>query len=155
MLNVFYPGNLKDCLTNLLSLLLHLIIVLSIIKLYCVKTRVKLDGSCLKQDKTTFTHGTIVVIYIVYEISICDSNNNYPTLENFLFGGVNLTKNADIDKYKYSGYVTGFERPGNFSFPTGGFGCNVIFFGVDMSSSVHVDNKKNKILILRIRILKN
>ena len=96
----------------------------------------------MKQDKTTFTHGTIVVIYIVYEISICDSNNNYPTLKNFLFGGVNLTKNADIEKYKYSGYVTGF-------------GCNVIFFGVDMSSSVHIDNKKNKILILRIRILKN
>ena len=30
-----------------------------------------------------------------------------------------------------------------FSFPTGGFGKNVIIFGVDTSSSVHVDNKKN------------
>ena len=33
-----------------------------------------------------------------------------------------------------------------FHFPTGGFGYNVIIFGVDMSSSVHVDNKKNVIL---------
>ena len=30
----------------------------------------------------------------------------------------------------------------------GGFGSNVIIFGVDMSSSVHVDNKKKNILIL-------
>ena len=29
-----------------------------------------------------------------------------------------------------------------------GFGENVIIFGVDMSSSVHVDNKKKDILIL-------
>ena len=29
-----------------------------------------------------------------------------------------------------------------------GFGRNVIIFGVDMSSSVHVDNKGKKILIL-------
>ena len=35
-----------------------------------------------------------------------------------------------------------------FSFPGGGFGINVIIFGVDMSSSVHVDNKKKDILIL-------
>ena len=35
-----------------------------------------------------------------------------------------------------------------FSFPGGGFGINVIIFGVDMSSSVHVDNKKKAILIL-------
>ena len=54
----------------------------------------------------------------------------------------------DIDKYKYSGYGTGFERKGNFPFPNGEFGCNVLIFGVDMSSSVHVDNKKKDILIL-------
>ena len=37
---------------------------------------------------------------------------------------------------------------GTFAFPTGGFGKNVIIFGVDMSSSVHVDNGKKEILIL-------
>ena len=42
------------------------------------KTRVKFDGGCLKQDKITFIHGTIVNIYIVYEISFSDSNKNYP-----------------------------------------------------------------------------
>ena len=64
-----------------------------------------------------------------------------------MFGSVKFTKNADIDKYKYSGYGIGFHRHGTFSFPSGGFGCNVIIFGVDMSSSVHVDNKKKNILI--------
>ena len=65
-----------------------------------------------------------------------------------MFGAVKLTSNADIDKYLYSGYGIGFDRKGSFSFPGGGFGLNVIIFGVDMSSSVHVDNKKKDILIL-------
>ena len=64
------------------------------------------------------------------------------TLENCLFGAVSLTKNADIDKYKYSGYGIGFDRHGSFSFPGIGLGRNKIVFEVDMSSSVHIDNKK-------------
>ena len=59
-----------------------------------------------------------------------------------MFGAVRLTKNADIDKYGYSGYGIGFDRRGSFSFPDGRSGINVIIFGVDMSSSVHVDNNK-------------
>ena len=65
-----------------------------------------------------------------------------------MFGAVKLTKNADINKYKYFGYGIGFDRRGTFSFPTDGFVCNVINFGVDMSSSAHVDIKKEDILIL-------
>ena len=65
-----------------------------------------------------------------------------------MFCAVSLTKHNDIDEYKYSGYVIGFDRKGTFSFPSGGFGCNAINFGVDMSSSIHVDNKKKYILIL-------
>ena len=33
---------------------------------YGTKTRVKFIASCLKQPKTSYTHGTIVNIYIVY-----------------------------------------------------------------------------------------
>ena len=64
------------------------------------------------------------------------------TLESSLFGAVKLTKNTDVDKYKHFGYVTGFDGKGVFSHPTGSFGNNAIIFGVDMSSSVHIDNKK-------------
>ena len=56
-----------------------------------------------------------------------------------------MTKNADIDKYEYSGYGIGFDRKSSFSFPSGGFGQNVLIFGVDMSSSAHIDNKKKDI----------
>ena len=33
-------------------------------------------------------------------------------------------------------------------FPTGGFGKNIIIFGVDMNSSAHIDIKKKSILVL-------
>ena len=59
-----------------------------------------------------------------------------------------MTKNADIDKYGYPGYGIGFDRKSSFSFPSSGFGQNVIIFGVDMSSFAHVDNKKKDILVL-------
>ena len=59
-----------------------------------------------------------------------------------------MTKNADIDKYGYSGYGIGFDRKTSFSFPSGGFGQNVLIFGVDMSFSAHIDNKKKDILVL-------
>ena len=59
-----------------------------------------------------------------------------------------LTKNADIDRYGYSGYGIGFDRHGIFSFPGTGLGRNVIIFGVEMSSSTKIDNRKKDILIL-------
>ena len=111
------------------------------------KARVKFDGGCLKQDKITFTHGLIVNIYIVYELRFSNHRyDGYPTLENSLLGAVKATKNVDIDKYKYSWYGISLDRRGPFSFHTGAFGCNVIIFGVDMSSFVHVE--KLHILIL-------
>ena len=59
-----------------------------------------------------------------------------------------MTKNADTEKYGYSGYGIGFDRRSSFSFPIGRFGQNVLSFGADMSSSAHIDNKKKDILIL-------
>ena len=64
-----------------------------------------------------------------------------------MFGEVKLTKNLDIDKYKYSGYGIGFDRKGKLSFGNR-FAQIVIIFGVDMSSSVRTNNKKKNILIL-------
>ena len=61
-----------------------------------------------------------------------------------------MTKNVNIDRYGYSGYGIGFDRKGSFSFPGGGYGQNVIIFGVDMSFTTHIDNKKKNVLILGI-----
>ena len=101
----------------------------------------------MKQDKITFNHGKVVNIYIVYEINKSINISDYLTLENCLFGAVRLTKNAHIDKYKYSGYGIGFNRKRSNSIGNE-VGGNVIIFGVDMSSSLHIDNKKKDILIL-------
>ena len=118
---------------------------------YGTKTRVQFTGRWLKQPNFTFTHKKVVNIYIVYELGASSSHINDPTLKNCLFGAVTLTKNADIDKYGYSGYGIGFDRRGSFSFPGGGFGQNVVIFGADMSSSIHIDNKGKNILILGFR----
>ena len=111
------------------------------------KARLEFRGSCLKQDKSTFNHGKIVNIYIVYELDKTYVKT-HPTLVNCLFGAVSITKNADIDKNKYSGYRIRFDRTGIYSLPDSSFGRNVVTFGVDMNSSVHVDNKGKRILIL-------
>ena len=81
---------------------------------YGTKTRVEFSGSCLKQDKITYTHGKLVNIYIVYGTSKSINISDYLTLENCLFGAVSLTKNADIDRFGYSRYGSGFDRHGNF-----------------------------------------
>ena len=115
---------------------------------YGTTTRVKFTGSCLKQSRISFTHWKVVNIYIVYELGASSSHIDDPTLKNCLFGAVTFTKNADIDKCGYSSYGIGFDRRSSFSFPDGGFGQNVLIFGVDMSSSAHIDNKEKDILVL-------
>ena len=76
--------------------------------------------------------------------------NSYFTLKEFLFEGVKLAKNADPNKYVYSGYGIGFDLRSEFALPGGSMGRNVIIFGVYMSSSVDIDNKVKDILILGI-----
>ena len=117
---------------------------------YGTKVRVQFTKSCLKQSNHIFTRKKIVNIYIVYELAASSSHASDPTIKNGLFGAVTLTKNAGTEKYKYSGCGIGFDRRSSFSFPSGRFGQNVLIFGAGMSFSIHVDNKKKGILVLRI-----
>ena len=71
-----------------------------------------------------------------------DLNTDF-TLGNCLFGSVKLTKNVDL--YIYKCRSLGFESRSKFSFTDASVGKNVIIFGVDMSSSVHI-------LIIKIKI---
>ena len=59
----FIMGNLNDCLTKELNY-------------YRTKTRVEFNESYLKQDKITNTHGKIVNIYVVYELTGSNPDNN-------------------------------------------------------------------------------
>ena len=114
---------------------------------YGIKTKTKFTRSCLKQSSHVLTHKKVVNIYIVYELTVSSSHDSDPTIKNCLFGAVTLTKNANIEKYKYSGYGIGFDGRSSFSFLSGGFSQNVLIFGADMSSSIHVDNKKKDMLV--------
>ena len=53
----------------------------------CLQARAKFNESCLKQDKITYTHRTIVNIYIVYELTPKVNNFDF-TLGNCLFGAI-------------------------------------------------------------------
>ena len=71
-------------------------------------------------------------------------------LENSLFGAIKLTKDADIDKYKYSEYW--FNARGFFTFSDGSeIGKNLIILAVDMNSSVYNENKK-KIFYFLVKV---
>ena len=58
-----------------------------------------------------------------------------------------LTKNADLDKCKYAGYGIGFDSR-SFDLQMEVMKKNIIIFGADMRSSVHVDNNGKNVLIL-------
>ena len=152
MLVKLQRGNQKDCLIKVLNFRERLIIVFNpgINYFDNATIRVKFDGNLLKQEKVTFTYNQVANIYIVYEIKL------WPFIvgQDFkrgkvLFWAVKLTTNADTGKYKYSGYSIGFDASGSFSLSDdSGSGKTVIIFGADIILSVHIDNKKEDILIL-------
>ena len=111
------------------------------------RIKVKLNGNLLNQNKVTYNHGPIVNIYVVYRLIPATKDSSVP-LQNCLFGAVKLAKNADIDKYKYSGYGIGFDSRESFSHPSGGYGRNVIILGANLSSSADANNNIRSILVL-------
>ena len=108
------------------------------------------NGHCL--IKNISIPNKVIYLYITYTLGsqLRNLNTNF-TLSNCLFGSVKLTTNPNLDKYnytKYTGCSIGFDSRSEFLFTDGSYGKNVIIFGADMSSSVHVDNKGKDILIL-------
>ena len=70
------------------------------------KSWVKFNGSCLKQEKVTFTYKKVVNIYIVYEINVWSYTQGVSfSFWNPLFGAAKLIKNGDLDKHWYSEYI--------------------------------------------------
>ena len=106
------------------------------------------NGHCLIKNNISIPK-KVINLYSSYTLGSQLRNLNTDfTLGNCLFGSVKLTKNADLDRYKYTGYGIGFDSRSEFLFTDESYGKNVIIFGADMSSSVHVDNKGKDILVL-------
>ena len=106
------------------------------------------NGHCLIKNNISIPR-KVINLYISHTLGsqLRHLNTDF-TLGNCLFGSVKLTKNADLDKYKHNGYSIGFDSRSDVSLPNSTMGKNVIIFGADTSSSVHVDNKGKDIVIL-------
>ena len=113
------------------------------------------NGNYFVQDIITIPTN-VINIYCVYKLDPIDfSRYNEFTIQNALFGAIEITKNANTSKYKYKGYGICFDeseeftharKEGNFNHTT--TARNVIIFGVDMSFSKHANNKANNIYVM-------
>ena len=125
------------------------------------KMYVYLKGSYFQQKNVLTTNNdhvindNVVNIYIAYKLDPITSRDTDFTIQNALFGAMQITKNTDTSKYNYKGYGICFDeseefthvrKRGNFRDTTDG--RNVIIFGVDMSFSKHANNKANNIYVM-------
>ena len=118
---------------------------------------VYLSGNYFKQDRTRIPNNNNAInIYIVYKLDpIVSSRDTTFTIQNALFGAMQITKNADTSKYDYKGYGICFDERSEFghTITEGGFAHttdarNVLIFGADMSFSVHKTNRANHIYLM-------
>ena len=112
------------------------------------KLGVIFNGNCIKQNKLGYVHGTVINIYIVYELKNRSTDNGDFTVSNGLFGAVKLAKDINTSNYQYKGHGICFDSGGKFSIGNITNGKNVIIFGADMSFSSHSTNKTQNIYVL-------
>ena len=114
------------------------------------KMYVYLSGNHFEQNKVIIPNkNNVINIYCVYELQpITASRDGAFTIQNALFGAMEITKNADISKYAYKGYGIGFDEEGTFSKGNINNGRNVLIFDVDEGSLVHANNKANNIYVM-------
>ena len=115
------------------------------------RMNVKIEGAYFKQTKIIRpNNNNIINIYVVYLIDpISNTRNTDYTVQNALFGGVKVTKNAtDTFKHKYEAYGICFDEGGTFSIGNINNGRNVLIFGVYENSVTHSNNKANNIYII-------
>ena len=119
---------------------------------------VYLSGNLFQQNKVIIPNNDNVInIYCECEIQpIASSRDTSFTIQNALFGAMQITKNAtDNSKNNYKGYGICFDERSQFghTIPEDGRahttnGRNVLVFGVDMSFSAHATNRANHIYLM-------
>ena len=114
------------------------------------RMHVSLSGNHFQQNKVIIPNNNNVInIYCVYKIdSIASTRGDTFTVQNALFGAMEITKNADTSKYNYKGYGIYFDEGGTFSKGNINDGRNVLIFGVHEYSLVHANNKANNIYVM-------
>ena len=123
---------------------------------------VYLQGSHFQQNNVLTLNNVHVInknvinIYIVYKLDpIASSRETNFTIQNALFGAMQITKNTDTSKYDNKGYGICFDEGSEFghTITEGGRAHttdarNVLIFGADMSFSVHKTNRANHIYVM-------
>ena len=86
------------------------------------------NGHCLTNNNISIPK-KVINLYISYILNQWprDLNTDF-SLGSYLFGSVKLTKNTDLDKYKYSGYGIRFDSRSEFSFTDGRMGKKCHYF---------------------------
>ena len=114
------------------------------------RMNVEFIGNYFVQNKVLHPNNiTVVNIYIVYELDkISYTRNSDYIIQNALFGAIKITKNTDSSKNKYKGYGICFDEGGTFRVGNINNGKNVLIFCVDMSFSIHANNKAHSIYVL-------
>ena len=111
--------------------------------------RLRFTGSSFRQKFPTLTLKNVVNLFIVYELDRQSQDLKAKfSVTDCLFGAVKPTKNDNSNKCSYSGYGIGLDSCSLISIPHIDQGKNAIIFGVDMSLSLHANNKNKNILIL-------
>ena len=90
-----------------------------------------------------------VNIYVVYKLDpIASSRDTTFTIQNALFGAMQITKKADTSKYRYKEYGMCFDEGGLFSIGNINNGRNILIFGVHEDSVIHANNTANNIFVM-------
>ena len=114
------------------------------------------QNNALTSNNVRVINNNVVNIYIDYKLDlIASSRDTTFTIQNALFGAMQITKNTDTSKYDYKGYGICFDERSEFghTITEGGFvhttdARNVLIFGADMSFSVHKTNRANHIYVM-------
>ena len=80
------------------------------------KMNVYLSGNHFQQNVASISNNANVInIYCVYKLDPIASNRDDTfTIQNALFGAMQITKNTDTLKYNYKGYGICFDEGGQF-----------------------------------------
>ena len=108
------------------------------------RLNVYLSGNHFQQNKVIILNNNNVInICCVYQIEpIVTSRLSDFTVQNALFGAMQITKNIDTSNNKYKGYGICFDEGGMFSKGNINNGRNVIIFGVNENSLIHANNNQ-------------
>ena len=121
------------------------------------RMHVYLSGNHFQQNIANIPNNNNAInIYCVYKLDpIASSRDTTFTIQNALFGAMQITRNADTSKYDYKGYGICFDERSQFghTITEGGRahttnGRNVLIFGADMSFSVHKTNRANHLYVM-------